>query len=203
MIMCIKNSLYSIVSFLLLVSCASTIKTIDNVDKSIATQDEKQTLVIIALTINDEARTQFELDMQAALLSYDVYAISSSVYFDTEFGSYTKLHKRFSKMISAMDDQGYRNIMITMIAGVENIVAKNESNEILDKIYHLETQLYNLEGDTFFSHWKYCLHILESELNAQGISYYVKTIVKEMEEDLIITKKQKEGKKIPYTIWML
>ena len=203
MIMYLKNSLYYIISFLLLVSCASTTSTIDTIEKPIATKDEKQALVIIALTLNEEARTQFELDMQAALLSYDVYAVSSRVCFDIAFASYAKLPKRFSKMIKTMDDQGYKNVMMTMVAGVENIVAEEASHKILDKIYHLETQLYNLEGDTFSSQWKYCLHILESELNTQGISYYVQTIVKEMENDLIISKKQKDGKTIPYTIWML
>jgi hypothetical protein len=186
-----------------LVSCASTTKTIDTIEKSIVTKEEKQALVIIALTLNEEARTQFELDMQTALLSYDIPAISSRVCFDIAFESYAKLPERFSKMISTMDDQGYKNVMITMVAGIENIVAEDTSNKVLDKIYHLETQLYNLEGDTFFSHWKYCLHILESDLNTQGISYYVETIVKEMEKDLMITKKQKEETKIPYTIWML
>ncbi len=195
--------MYYIVSFLLLISCASTTKTIDNAEKSITIKEEKQTLVIIALTLNEKARTQFELDMQAALLSYDVPAISSRVCFDIAFESYSKLPEKFGEMIRAMDDQGYRNVMITMVADIENIIAEDASNKVLDKIYHLETQLYNLEGNTFFSQWKFCLHILESDLNAQGISYYVKKIVKEMEKDLMITKKQKEGTKIPYTIWML
>ncbi len=176
-------------------------------------------VLIVGMTHNEKARTEFESKLKKEFDDRGVEAMRSLDIFDVDFTRSARTEKELDAVESQLLAKDFDAILVTKIIGSETRESFRQSLNELNNykggfkedyrqhqdvyydsdyyekytVYHAETSLYCIcEGKDRSMIWRGNIDILDPEDTQKTIDDYVKLVVMAMEEqDLIFRKKSK------------
>jgi len=207
-----------IIFTILLTGCSST-SLVENWKNPDIVLFHANKVLIVGMTQNDEARTEFETSLRKEFSKRNVEAMRSLDVFDVSFTDSRKTEKELDDVEQSLLDKDFDAILFTKITGSEDresflksISRWNNyqgrfnddyiSNQDIyydqgyyDKftVYHAETTLYCIcEGKERAMIWRGSIDISDPKNIQKTIKDYIKLVVLAMEDqDLIFIKEEK------------
>ncbi|WP_273568508.1 hypothetical protein [Maribacter halichondriae] len=208
-----------ILSILILMGCSSA-ELVDNWKDPDIVIFYANKVLLVGMTQNEEARTDFESRLKSEFDQRGIEAMRSIDLFDVAFTNTKRTEKELDDVERSLLDKDFDAILLTKITGSENrqsfrqSVAKwnNQNNRFRDDylrhqdiyyddeyyenftVYHAETSLYCIcEGKERALIWRGNIEITDPNNIAKTVNDYVKLVVVAMEEqDLIFHKEEKD-----------
>jgi hypothetical protein len=203
---------------LLLLDCSS-VRTIDSwVNKDYTGYSPKKILVV-GLTDNITARKVFEEQLVLSLEERGIHAVESFDVFKTEFTSVRQTEENIQNEVERLAYNGFDAILISAVKGVKEKVAYSSDiyrrdyywrrfrpyyymyqDIYLDpsyyekyNIYNIEATLYDLKEDNVKSLvWVASYDIVDPKAINTTVKDYVKSIIKSLENEAIISSNVKQ-----------
>jgi hypothetical protein len=196
----------------LFVSCSSARVTDSWLNDTYKDYQPKKVL-IIGLTDNLSARTQFEEQLKTELINRGTEAVESYTVFKPTFTSLKQTEEDIEEEIKRLSKEGFDAVLISVVKGVDKRVSYSGDNfrayyywrrfgryyylaqdvYLTEgyyndyKIYHLEASLYNLKENNDKSLvWVSSYDVVDPRQINKTVSNYVKAIIKSLEENQVI-----------------
>lgn len=210
------KALYYIFAIFFLASCSST-KIVDSwTNKEYINYRPKQVL-IVGITENLTARIMFEEQLKRELSYRSIYAVESYKVFDSSFINTIQTEDDINKEIEKISKNGIDAVLISALKGVEDKISYSGNtfqngyywrrfgryyflyqDVYFDdgyytkyKVYHIEASLYNLKENNDKSLvWVASYDIVDPNTITSTVNDYVKAIMKSLENEKLIPKKQ-------------
>jgi len=206
-----KAHLYILI-MVLFVSCSSARVTDSWLNDTYKDYQPKK-ILIIGLTDNLSARTVFEEQLKAELLSRGTEAVESYTVFKPTFTSLKQTEEDIEDEIKKLSKDGFDAVLISVVKGVDEKVSYSGENfrtyyywrrfgryyylaqdVYLEegyynkyKIYHIEASLYNLQENNDKSLvWVASYDVVDPRQVNKTVNNYVKAIIKSLEENQVI-----------------
>lgn len=173
--------------------------------------------MVVGVTPDFEARSNFEFVLARALNARNINAIQSTVVFEKLFQDATKTEEEIEAQINQLLTVGYDTVLISSVKGIKENESRSGASPQFDynlqrflggylasrddyfsqddykkyKIFYVETAIYSLKKDQKKSLIWYEKHNIIDPTNiAEVTDDYVKIIVKSMEDEKLIFKKK-------------
>ncbi|WP_298516789.1 hypothetical protein [uncultured Kordia sp.] len=203
--------LVSIVFFM--VSC-SAIKRSDRWKNPEFTEFNPKNILVVGVTPDFEARSNFEFVLVKALNARNINAIQSSVVFEKLFQDTTKTEEEIEAQIHKLLTVDYNTVLISSVKGVQENESRSGASPKFDynlqrflgsylasrddyfsqddykkyKVFYVETAMYTLKkGEEKSLVWYETYTIIDPSNIAEITDDYVKVIIKSMEKEKLIS----------------
>ena len=205
-----------IILTILITSCSSTklINSWKNPDYRIF--DPKK-ILIISVTPNYEARKDFEFQVITELNARKINALQSAVVFETSFQDSKQTEVEIEAQVGKLLTNGYDTVMVSLVKGVDDKKSYSSYSAKTDyhlrrfilyylayqdayfkqdyysryKVFNIETSIYTLKNDSDKSLvWQGSFDLIDPNSSTKAISFYVKKLIKTLENDKIIPIKK-------------
>lgn len=189
-----KNLIIVFLSFVLL--CSISAQTIPIQKRGKTGFFDLKKLVVVGLTDDTEARMVFENLMKKRLKEYGIIVYQSIEVYPIPFTIPEKAEEEVHELIHRVRPLGFDGLIITAVSSVEEPKENEKEENVKEengtyKIYHMETQVYDIVPKDLSLLWGMCLDIYEYELEALSIQDYVNAITIEMEYENILPGRKK------------
>ncbi len=207
-----------LVLIITLMGCSST-EMVDNWKNPDIVIFDANKVLLVGMSSDEEARTNFETKLQKEFEARDVEAVRSLDVFDVKFTDSKRTEKELDELEQSLLDKDFDAILLTKIIGSESRQSFRKSINDLYKsregfnedyrrhqdiyyedeyydtytVYNAETSLYCIcVGKERSLIWRGNIDILDPDNVNKTIKDYVRLIVVAMEEqDLIFRKEEK------------
>jgi hypothetical protein len=177
-------------------------------------------VLIVGMAQSKDARANFESQLQKEFAQRDVEAMRSLDVFDVDFTDIKRTDKELDDVEKSLLDKGFDAILLTKIIGSENResfltttskwddyrgdfyddylshqdIYFNEDYYETFTIYHAQTTLYCIcEGKERSMIWRGSIDIMDPKNIDKTVKDYIKLVVKAMEEQDLIFRKQEKN----------
>lgn len=170
-------------------------------------------VLIVGMTSNNEARRQFEKQLQYEYATRGIESVTSLELFETSFTSEKKTEEELKMLEAQLLSDGFDTVLFTKVIGVEDKIAYKKNYDGYDStfrkfhedylkyqdayynpdyyeeysIYHTETSMYCIcpnEERTLI--WKGYIDILDPQSITETVNDYVRLVVVVLEEQQLI-----------------
>ncbi|WP_396602004.1 hypothetical protein [Algibacter sp. R77976] len=170
-------------------------------------------VLIIGMTSNQEARQEFETQLQNEYASRGIESVMSLKYFGAKFTSNAKTEADLKALESSLIDDGFDTILFTKVIGVEDKIVYKENYGKYDSThkkfredylkyqdafynpdYYEEYTVYNTETSMYCICptkdreliWKGYINIMDPQSISETINDYVRLVIVVLEEQQLI-----------------
>lgn len=172
-------------------------------------------ILVVGVTPDFEARAAFEFQLMNELNVRKINALQSTVVFETSFQDSKQTESEIKEQVDLLLSKGYDTILISLVKGVDNNQSYSSESPKTDyhfrrfipyyllyqdayfkqdyynkyKVFHIETSMYNLKNDLGKTLvWNATYDLVDLNDITKNINSYVKTIIKSLEKEKLISK---------------
>ncbi len=198
-----------------LVGCA-TVRLNESWKNPSLTDFNPKNILVVGVTSDFEARSNFEFQVTTALNARNINAIQSTVVFEKLFQDATQTESEIEAQVTKLLSVGYDTVLVSAVKGVEENESRSGASPKLDynlqkflgafftsqdeyfdqdtyksyKVFCVETYVYNLkDGSEKSLVWSGNYDIINPKDISKTIHLYVKALIKSLEKEGIIAKK--------------